>query len=67
VESELDEAFKALREEWAQLSREFARMAAAPYDPPAVAAHLEKLRRHRARLRFLRSALRDSREHRAVH
>jgi hypothetical protein len=60
-------AFQELREEWAELSREYARIAAAPYDPVAVAAHLENLRRHRARLHFLRTALRNQREDRAIH
>ena len=67
MDSELANAFQGLREEWAELSREYARISAEPYDPAAAAAHLENLRRHRERLRFLRAALRNQREDPAVH
>ena len=67
MDSELANAFQLLREEWAELSRQYARISAGAYDPVAAAAHLEDLRRHRERLRFLRAALRNQREDRAVH
>jgi hypothetical protein len=50
-------AFRELREHWLQLSRDYATLASRPYDPIAVEAHLENLRRHGERLRFLRASL----------
>jgi hypothetical protein len=58
VDLDLSAAFRELRDEWLQLSRDYATLAARPYDAVAAEAHLENLRRHRERLRFLRSSLR---------
>ena len=57
MDSEIAAAFRELREDWLQLSRDYATLAARPYDPIAAEAHLENLRRHRERLRFLRASL----------
>jgi hypothetical protein len=57
VDTDLAAAFRELREEWLQLSRDYATLTAGPYDPDAVEVHLENLRRHRERLRFLRASL----------
>ena len=60
-------AFRELREQWLQLSRDYTTLCAAPYDPEAVEAHLDNLRRHRERLRFLRSSLHRSVRESDVH
>jgi hypothetical protein len=60
VDSHLSAAFRELREQWLQLSREYARIRERPYDGAAIEAHLENLRRHRERLRFLRTSIRPS-------
>ena len=57
VDSDIAAAFRELREQWFQLSRDYTTLCAAPYDPDVVEAHLQNLRRHRERLRFLRSSL----------
>ena len=60
MDSDIAAAFRELREHWLQLSRDYAALAARPYDPVAIEAHLENLRRHRERLRFLRASLHRS-------
>jgi hypothetical protein len=67
VDSDIALAFSELREQWLQLSKDYAQLVAAPYDPAAAEAHLERLRRHRERLRFLRSSLRRSSGESDVH
>ena len=53
-------AFRELREHWLQLSRDYATLAARPYDAVSAEAHLANLRRHRERLKFLRASLHGS-------
>jgi hypothetical protein len=67
VHSEISTAFQQLRDDWSQLSREYERLIAAPYDPQALEAHMEKLRLHRARLRFVRTSLKEQRTAPHIH
>jgi hypothetical protein len=67
MDPDIDAAFQELRDQWLQLSKDYATLLAAPYDPVRTEAHLENLRRHRERLRFLRSSLRDHRPSQDVH
>jgi hypothetical protein len=60
VDSGLVAAFRELRQQWLQLSRDYARLCERPYDGAAIEAHLENLRIHRERLRFLRTSLHGS-------
>jgi hypothetical protein len=59
-------AFQRLREDWSELSTDYARLLTQPYDRAAFAAHLERLRLHRARLRFLRESAASGADNRSA-